>query len=197
MQEFAIDPENSAYAQAASQWAAENSCWLIYSCTRKSGSENYNSSLIYNRQGELIGYYDKIHLQAHDHKYTRGDRLDVFESDFGIFGVMICADRRWPETVRSLAVKGARIIFNPTYGTSNDMNLAMMRTRSYESEVFIAFTHPGQSLITGPQGQVMQYNENSEQKFMIADIDLAAVDQVRAGPSSHLKDRRGDLYTLK
>ena len=48
--------------------------------------------------------------------------------------------------MRTLALKGARIIFNPTYGM-HDRH--MMQTRSYESEVVIAFCHPAQSLVTG------------------------------------------------
>ncbi|MBN1876360.1 MAG: hypothetical protein JXA33_19200 [Anaerolineae bacterium] len=63
-----------------------------------------------------------------------------------------CADRRWPETVHTLALQGARVIFNPIYGMHNDLNRCMLRTRAYESEVCIAFTHPGQALITGPRG---------------------------------------------
>ena len=64
----------------------------------------------------MVGSYDKTHCQNTDAKYLEGRSLPVFQSDFGTFGVMICADRRWPETVRTLAAKGARVIFNPTYG---------------------------------------------------------------------------------
>ncbi|MBI4310748.1 MAG: carbon-nitrogen hydrolase family protein, partial [Chloroflexi bacterium] len=112
------------------------------------------------------------------------------------FGVMICADRRWPETVRSLALQGARVIFNPTYGMYGEQNLWLMRTRSYESEVFIAFTHPLEALLTGPEGEVVVDETREEIPFSVTEIDLTAVDQRRARESSHLKDRRTELYTL-
>jgi predicted amidohydrolase len=97
--------------------------------------------------------YDKLHIQTHDVKYAPGRHLTVYPSEFGPFGVMICADRRWPETVRTMAVAGARVIFNQTYGMNNEMNLCMMRTRSLENELFIAFTHTQQSLIADPEGR--------------------------------------------
>ncbi len=195
--EYAINPEQSPYASGASEWARANGCWFIFGCTRKVGDGCANTVLIYDRRGMLVGHYDKVHCQSHDKKYTPGRELPVFASDFGPFGVMICADRRWPETVRTMALKGARIIFNPTYGMNCDLNLCMMRTRSWESEVFIAFTHPRQALITAPDGQVIQNNENEEDRFVITAVDLSAVDTIRSGSlPGHLKDRRPEVYEL-
>lgn len=114
--------------------------------------------------------------QAHDLKYLPGQSLPVFSSDFGLFGVLICADRRWPETVRTLALKGARIIFNPTYGNHSERNLHMMQTRSYESEVFIAFSHLTQSLVTAPQGEIVLDERSPELAFAMSTIDLSRVD---------------------
>lgn len=194
--QYAIDPRESPYARAIARWAADHRAWFILGCARLAPEGVYNTALIFNRAGELAGMYDKVHLQTHDLKYVPGQRLPVFDSDFGPFGVMICADRRWPETVRTLALQGARVILNPTYGMHNDKNLRMMQTRSYESEVYIAFTHPGQSLITDPTGEVVTNLEPEEATYAITEIDLGRVDQVRAGPSAHLRDRRPDVYRL-
>jgi predicted amidohydrolase len=190
----AIDPATSPCVAVMCEWAAEHSAWLVVGCARKADDGVYNSALIINRSGELAGTYDKTHLQTHDLKYEPGQALPVFDSDFGTFGVMICADRRWPETVRTLALKGARVIFNPTWGMYDARNLHMMQTRSYESEAFIAFTHPGQSLITGPRGEIVVNDDSSETRFTITEIDLAEVDAVRSEPHSHLKGRRPELY---
>ena len=86
------------------------------------------------------------------------------------------------------------MILNPTWGMHNDLNLAMMRTRAYESELFIAFTHPKQALITGPEGQVITNDENPEHRYVVSHVDLSAVDARRSSSSGHLKDRRPDLY---
>jgi len=192
---FAIDPESSPYTREISDWSAHCRTWFVLGCTRKTPAGACNSAFIFNREGEIVGMYDKSHCQMHDRKYVPGAALPVFDSDFGKFGVMICADRRWPETSRTLSLKGARVIFNPTYGMSCDLNLAMMRTRAYENEIFIAFTHPKESLITGPAGEVVVDDRRRNCRFAVTAIDLAAVDKVHAGRHSHLKDRRTDIYS--
>ena len=190
---YAINPESSKYTRAISNWARRTKTWVIYGCARKAEGGVYNTALIYNREGALVGMYDKTHIQTHDHKYLPGRHLNVYESDFGLFGVMICADRRWPETSRTLTLKGARVIFNPTYGMHGDLNLCMMRTRSYENGIFIVFTHPGQSLITGPNGAVVCNDRDETRKYTVTEIDLSKAPANRGG---HIVDRRPDIYKL-
>jgi predicted amidohydrolase len=194
--EYAIDPEKSPYATDISEWASNNNSWVIYGCSRATPNGAYNTALIFDRKGDLVGTYDKTHCQNTDKKYMEGQSLPVFQSEFGTFGVMICADRRWPETVRTLAMKGARVIFNPTYGMHDERNLHMMQTRSYESEVFIAFTHPGQSLLTGPAGDVKCNEISTESEFTICEADLEEVEKIRSSETSHLKDRKDAIYEL-
>ncbi len=193
MIEYAIEPVASDYARAVSDWARRNKAWIVYGCTRKAPDGVFNTALIYNRNGRLVGTYDKLHLQEHDHKYMPGKHLDVYESDFGPFGVMICADRRWPETARTLTLAGARVIFNPTYGMHGELNLCMMRTRSYENGIYIAFTHPGQSLITDPRGAVACNNEDENETYTVTEIDLS---KAPANKGGHIVDRRTDVYKL-
>lgn len=194
--DYAINPSDNPYVSSVSRWASENSTWVVFGCLRLSAEGVYNSALILDRRGHLKGVYDKTHCQSHDKKYLPGQNLTVFDSDFGPFGVMICADRRWPETVRSLALQGARIIFNPSYGMHDEQNTYMMQTRSYESEIFIVFTHPLQSLLTGPRGEIRLNETNEDAHFGVSQINLAHVDTVRAEPSSHFKGRRQELYTF-
>ncbi len=196
MLQYAVDLAESAYVRAACDFSRSQACWLIDGLTRRAGQGVFNSALVISRAGEIAGVYDKTHIQTHDVKFQPGAALPVFDSDFGRFGVMICADRRWPETVRTLALKGARIIFNPTYGMHDLRNQHMMQTRSYESEVVIAFCHPGRSLVTGPRGEILVNNHNPADRFTLCEVDLGPVDEVRSGPSAHLRDRRDDLYLV-
>jgi omega-amidase len=194
--EYAIDPRDSIYTRAVADWSAQTHSWFILGCTRASSEGAYNTALVFDRAGNLVGCYDKTHCQDNDRKYLPGRDIPFFESDFGRFGVLICADRRWPETVRTLALKGARLIINPTYGMHDERNLHMMETRSYESEIFIVFTHPSQALVIGPKGQIICNEVSEEKTYTVNEIDLSEVDAVRSGEFSHLKDRRPDLYRL-
>lgn len=69
-----------------------------------------------------------------------------------------------------------------------------MRARSFENECFIAFTHPSQSLVTGPDGSVVSNNTDDQATYAVTEIDLSDVDAARELVLSHLKDRRTDLY---
>jgi hypothetical protein len=82
-----------------------------------------------------------------------------------------------------------------TYGMHDERNLHMMQTRSYESEVFIAFTHPLQSLLTGFKGNVVCNDTRGDARFAVNEIDLSGIDRARADASAHLRDRRPELYT--
>ena len=192
---YAIEPAENRFVREIAAWTRQASAWFVLGCSRLTQAGIFNSALILNRQGELVGAYDKVHCQTHDTKYKAGGSLPVFDSDFGPFGIMICADRRWPETVRTSALKGARIIFNPTYGMHDERNLHMMQIRSYESEVFIAFTHPRQALFTDPTGQVIRNELRDDVPLVVNTIDLTEVERVRAGASAHLRDRRPEIYT--
>jgi len=194
LRDYGIDPVDSPYVDGVSAWARASRAWVVFGCSRLSPEGVYNTAVLLDRHGDLIGSYDKTHCQTHDKKYVPGRALPVFDSDFGRFGVLICADRRWPEAVRSLALQGARVIFNPTYGMHDELNMHMMQTRSFESEVFIAFTHPQQSLLTDPEGKIICNDAHEDAGYSVTEIDLSEVDAARAGSASHLKDRRLDLY---
>ena len=193
MPKFAIDEQSSPYMKGLQEWAKRNKVWLICGFSRKDPNGIFPSAMIIDRQGRLVDCYDKTHMTGVDLKYgnSGGKRLDTYDSDFGKFGVMICADRRWPQTSRTLTVKGARIIFNPSYGMSDDLNLAIMRTRAYENGVYICFTHPRQSLITGPDGQVTTNNEDPAKNFTISEIDIS---KSSGAKNIHVAYGRDDIY---
>ena len=194
LMQYSVDPEKSRYTRAISEWSKSTGSWVVYGCTRAAGEGPYNSALLFSASGEYLGAYDKVQCQSHDQKFIAGDSLPVWESEFGLFGILICADRRWPETVRTLAVKGARVIFNPTYGMHDDLNLHMVETRAFESEVFMAFTHPVQSIITDPYGRVITNNSDDTTTYTITEIDLEDADRRRSRSNSHLKDCRPEIY---
>jgi hypothetical protein len=74
-----------------------------------------------------------------------------------------------------------------------ELNLCMMRTRSYENGIYIAFTHPGQALITDPKGAVVCNNENQSEAYTVTEIDLS---KAPANKGDHIVDRRTDVYRL-
>ena len=169
--------------------ARELKLMLLFGMTYTTpGGKCYNSAFLIGKDGRQIGRYDKTHLLNHDLRFDPGMKLPVFKTPFGKIGIMICADRRWPETARVLRVQGARIILNPTYGMSHLANEWWMRTRSYENQCFICFNHPQVSLVTDPKGNIHAKKRSKRPGILVTDIDLSLTDMGR------LNHRRPDLY---
>jgi omega-amidase len=191
---YGVSEDDGGYLEKIRGLFQGRNSWLIFGCTENNQRGAQNAAVIFNRKGDIIGKYYKIHLGGQDRKFTPGTELPVYHGDFGTFGVMICADRQWPETVRTLALKGAAVIFNPTYGMHGEKNDIMMRIRSYESEAFICFCHPLKSLITGPTGEVEAVLTSSRDHYLIHDIDLHVAEKIRKGKESRLRNRVPQVY---
>jgi predicted amidohydrolase len=149
----AQDLDASPYLAKVADVARKHGMTICFGFTSLEHGKVYNAAGLWDARGKRVGVYHKTHLQQHDVQYDPGAGLPVWPTAWGKVGVMICADRRWPETARTLRLQGARLILNPTLGMRNDLNEAMMRTRAYENQCFIAFAHAKQSMVTGPDGQ--------------------------------------------
>jgi predicted amidohydrolase len=183
--------DDSSYIDRLKQLASDLKTHIVFGFTEQVDKRFYNCALLLGRTGKIEGKYYKTHLQNHDLRFAPGMDLPIFELDFGIVGMVICADRRWPETIRTLRVKGAEIILMPTYGMWHLDNEWWMRTRSYENEMFVCFTHPNVALITNPKGEVAAKLQSNVPGVLIHDIDL---DEVMI--TNTLKDRRPKLYEI-
>jgi len=154
-----------------------------------------NVAYLIDREGGHLGTYIKVMPNKF---YAPGPDLPVFETDFARVGCVICADRRWPENIRCLRLRGAEIILNPTWGRWGDQNTIVMRTRAYENGIPICFTHPKQALICLADGSVGAVLESNVPAVLVHEIDLA--DNVKPlvndnKASSHpVQNRRPELY---
>lgn len=184
-QPLAGSPALEKVAELAKQYHM----WICFGFSSLEEGKLFNTSGLWNREGKLVGVYHKTHIQTHDVQYDLGMGLPVWDSEWGKLGMMICADRRWPETVRTLRLQGARLILNPTYGMHGEMNLKIMQVRAWENQCFIAFTHPQQSLLVNPKGETVLQVDSDQPGYSITTIDLS-----EAKDDNHLRDRRPELY---
>jgi predicted amidohydrolase len=84
----------------------------------------YNTSILVDREGEIVGRYRKVHIPGHEnHEPWRNfqhlerryfeespEGFHVHEAFGGIFGMAICNDRRWPETYRVMGLQGVEMV---------------------------------------------------------------------------------------
>jgi len=83
----------------------------------------YNTSILVDRQGQIIGKYRKVHLPGHsEHEpwrrfqhlekryFTPGHHFGVTPAFGGVLGMAICNDRRWAETYRVMGLQGVEMV---------------------------------------------------------------------------------------
>jgi N-carbamoyl-D-amino-acid hydrolase len=85
---------------------------------------HFNTSILVDRKGSIVGKYRKVHLPGHcefdtqrrfqhlEKRYFEPGNLGfpVWRTMNGILGMCICNDRRWPETYRVMGLQGAELI---------------------------------------------------------------------------------------
>jgi N-carbamoylputrescine amidase len=186
---IAQDVETSPYIGRVRSLAEKYKTAILFGFTEKVGKQLFNCALLVNRDGRIIGHYHKTHLQEQDLRFSPGVDLPVFDMAWGKTGVLICADRRWPETARVLRLKGAGIVLIPSDGMWGLENEWWMRTRAFENENFVAFVHPRGAFVADPKGKLVAKLESNVPGMLIYDADLSHVTD-----ASHIRDRRPELY---
>ncbi len=181
----------SPYVRKVQELARRAQTYIVFGFTELKNGCFYNAALLAGRTGEILGTYYKTHLQNHDRRFAVGRDLPVFELDFGTVGLAICADRRWPESIRVLRLKGAEVCLMPTYGMWHLENEWWMRTRSYENQMYVCFAHPNVAFIAGPKGQLDAKLQSNVPDVLVHEIDLETVTG-----GNHLADRRPELYGI-
>jgi len=166
----------SPYVARARGLCRQYGCYGIVGLTEKRRGKYYNTALLLGRDGELVGRYDKTHCYYSEKAFELGKSLPVFDLDVGRVGICICADRRWPETMRELSIKGAQAILMPTYGMWHAENEMWMRTRSYENQRWGCFCHPHVAFICDPKGNTTAKLQSTVPGVLVEDIDLALAD---------------------
>src|SRR5690606_41524696 len=76
----------------------------------------YNTLRLYDRKGEAVLDYDKMHLfrlMEEEKHLQAGGKLGQAEIDGHAAGMMICYDIRFPELSRALALQGAKLLVVP------------------------------------------------------------------------------------
>jgi predicted amidohydrolase len=90
----------------------KNSIWCIINENILLNKKPYNVSVLIDRKGRIRGTYEKIHLYGD--KTLQGDKVKVFNTDFGKIGIIICWDLAFPGLLGRMRKLGADIVFCPS-----------------------------------------------------------------------------------
>jgi nitrilase len=165
----------------------------------------HNTSVVFNREGEEIARYRKIHLfdvttpDGTSYKESQtvkaGDKVVTYDCEGVIVGCSICYDLRFPDLFQALAEKGAELIALPaafTMHTGKDHWEVLLRARAIETETYVCASAQtgsfpvgdeqrhtyGHSLVADPWGHVVAKASDGV-GVVSARIDKAQIGRVR------------------
>lgn len=164
--------------------AAQHHIWLIPgSYFEQVGDCIYNTALVINPAGEVVGRYRKMFpFYPYEDGTSAGDQFLVFDvPDVGRFGLIICYDLWFPETTRTLAALGAEVILQPTMTTTIDRELecCILRAGAAMNQCYlwgingVGSGGVGRSVVCSPEGRILHEAGSGEEVFALeVDFDL-------------------------
>jgi len=160
---------------AVAQKAKANKCYIICPITTKRNSRIWNSALVIDRSGDILGIYDKVHPVTTSSDYTiledgvtPGGDAPIFDLDFGRIGIQICFDLGFPESWERLAQKGAKMVVWPSaYNGGFPLQVYAYLHHYY----VVSSVRSDRSKIINPCGRILAETD-PHMNYIIRDINL-------------------------
>ena len=193
---------------------------------------HYNASILIDQAGEIVGKYRKIHLPGHtdnrsdlpfqvlEKRYFDVGNLgfNTWRTMGGVMGLCICNDRRWPETYRVLAMKGAEMIllgyntsdcvpWDPVYDHLMPFhNHLSMQSGAYQNGCWVVGVAKagqeeycrliGGTSIIAPTGEIVAQGHTQDDELITAVCDLDFAQQCRKLMFDFEKHRQIEHYEI-
>ncbi|MGN0177372.1 MAG: carbon-nitrogen hydrolase family protein [Methanobrevibacter sp.] len=217
--EYGEEEHNSPTLSEISTLARINKVYILAGSIPEIDDDKlYNTSYLFDKQGNIIAKHRKMHLFDIDvtgkisfkesDVLTAGNEFTIANTEFGKIGIGICYDIRFPELARIMVENGALILiypgaFNMTTGPAHWELL--FRTRAMDNQAFCIGVAPalnknasyhsyGHSIITNPWGETITQASEKE-SLIISEIDLNEIKKIRE-ELPLLKNKRDDLYEI-
>jgi deaminated glutathione amidase len=194
-------------SEALSTAARTHGMWVLGGSVHElDGERVHNTAPLFDREGELVARYRKIHLFdvelegeppfRESSTFAAGTELVTYPVEDVRAGLAICYDLRFPELFRGLMTLGAELFLLPAqfqHRTGVAHWEALLRARAIEDQVFVAaaaqwgeFGPPeqrrrshGHSMIVGPWGEILAEAPEEGSGVWFADLDIAELRRVR------------------
>lgn len=173
---------------AIAERARRHGTYVVAGLTELRGERVFNTAVLIDRCGHLVGRYDKI--QPTDYEVaagiTPGAGLPVFGTDFGKLGIQVCYDIGWPAGWDKLGGSGAELVVWPSaYDGGFPLQAYAWRNQYYV--VSSVWTHFGRVIdITGRilaqtsrQTRLVAQQIDLEKTLFHTDYNLGKLSQIR------------------
>lgn len=177
------------------------------SVANKKGERIYNTLYAFDREGKVVGEYDKIHgfTPAGEQEYFQGgDAVTNFEFDGIKCSCVICYDLRFPEIIRTAVLRGADLFFIPAEWplVRKEHWVTLVKARAIENQMYVCAVNAcgfagetkygGNSLMISPWGEELCHL-GTEQESKTVEIDLDAIGDIRSSINI-FRDRKPEYY---
>lgn len=194
-----------SYERLADSARVQNT-YVAASLYEREGDAIYNTGLLIDREGGIIGKYRKTHLpfgEGFPGGVAPGHEYPVFDTDLGCVGIMICYDTHFPEVARILSLRGAEIILNPNMGDGREGGILwepVIRTRAIDNQVHVvAAINGGRSCIISPLGEVLAMTDRTRGSIAYATCNIGVTlhdSTTRVVRRRYDRGRRTDTYRV-
>ena len=202
------EPVPGSTTERLADAARRHDMWVLAgSLFEADGADVYNTSLLFDRSGEQVARYRKIHLfdvelpglppLRESDAFTAGEEIVTAGTEFGRVGFSICYDLRFPELYRALMARGAEVLFIPSnfqHATGIDHWEVLVRARAIENQAFVlaaaqwgTWDDPakgrrahGESLAVDPWGRVLARGPGEGTEVVFADLEFSELRRVRS-----------------
>jgi len=190
----------------------------------------FNTQVLVERDGSVVAKYRKVHIPGHEHHepdrpFQHAERyyfepsmegFGVWKAFGGRVGMMICNDRRWPESYRVMGLQGAELILcgynTPIHyvpDPSQDIlqgfhNALVMQSGAYQNGTWVVGVAKagveegvdslGQSMIVAPSGQIVAQTLTTDDELIVARCDLDWCDKYKKTLFDFDRYRRPEVY---
>jgi hypothetical protein len=191
----------------------------------------WNVQTLVERDGRAVATYKKTHIPGHEHHepdrpFQHAERyyFEPSPDGFGVWpafganvGMMICNDRRWPETYRVMGLQGVELILcgynTPIHyvpDPSQDIlqgfhNALVMQSGAYQNGTWVVGVAKGgveegvdslgQSMIVAPSGQIVAQTLSTDDEVIVARCDLDWCTRYKGTLFDFDRYRRPEVYT--
>jgi predicted amidohydrolase len=178
---------------------AQNHIAAVPNIYLKENGKFYDASVLIEKTGKIIGIQKMVHVAQAEKFYEQDyyapsdSGFQVFDTEMGKIGIVVCFDRHYPESIRTESIMGAELILIPTVNTKSEpleMFEWEVRVQAFQNSVAIAMCNrvgtedsmvfAGESIVTDANGNVIVKADETE-GLIFAEIDLPTVEKVRSG----------------
>ncbi len=210
--------------QKLRQAARDNGIVVVMGLTEREGGTLYNSQLIIDADGELLGCRRKLmptHHERMSYGFGSGEDLRVFDTAVGKLGALVCFEHSNPLFRYAIQAQGEAIhVANWPGGLpwTNDIIDASVRQYAFEAQCFVVSVTSalsqefidemgeaagrifqaggGVSSIVAPGGKVLARSESGGEELIIAELDMAEIGRWKQMVDSFGHYARPDVVRL-